>query len=194
MRYRICFIWLMLLLSHPALAQQTDENVSQQSAANSVNTSMANVPSEQVDDAVTPPSVTDATGQKTTQKSVQRTTTPVGDGIVTADPISVIGGLLIVLLFIFLIAWLVKRIGALPLSNNMAVMKTIAAISVGPREKVVLIEVGEQQILVGVAPGRVSHLHTLETKIDSNSPSASSEFSKKLKQILSPEVQAGRQQ
>jgi len=44
-------------------------------------------------------------------------------------------------------------------------VRLLGGISVGHRERVVLIQVGEQQLLVGVAPGRVNTLHVLEKPI-----------------------------
>ena len=41
-------------------------------------------------------------------------------------------------------------------------MRVVSALSVGMREKVVLVQVGEEQLLLGVAPGRVNVLHQFE--------------------------------
>lgn len=40
-------------------------------------------------------------------------------------------------------------------------LKVLGATSVGPRERVVLVSVGKQVLVLGVAPGRVTALHTL---------------------------------
>ena len=45
--------------------------------------------------------------------------------------------------------------------NNTSVMNIQAAISVGPRERVVLLKVADQWLVLGVAPGQVNILLTL---------------------------------
>lgn len=87
-----------------------------------------------------------------------------------ADPMSlgnlteVTLGLLAVLVVIFLVAWLVKRFG----SFNTTVggnLRVVGGVSVGQRERVLLVQVGDKQMLIGVAPGRVSMLHVLDEPI-----------------------------
>ncbi|KAF1047572.1 MAG: Flagellar protein FliO [Herbaspirillum frisingense] len=70
-------------------------------------------------------------------------------------------GLVAVLALMAGIAWLFKRFGiAQNLSGN-AAAKVVGGVSVGTRERVMVIEVGEQWIVVGVAPGRVNALATM---------------------------------
>jgi flagellar protein FliO/FliZ len=67
-------------------------------------------------------------------------------------------GLPLVILAIFACAWLLRRMGGLPVSNAGAI-RFVAAINMGPRERVVLLEVGAERILVGIAPGQLRTLH-----------------------------------
>lgn len=99
-----------------------------------------------------------------------------------ADPMTVVAGLLLTVLLIFACAWVIRRMGAVSAMGGRA-LKVVAALSLGTREKVVLVQVGEQQLLLGVAPGRISHLHTLEQSI-SNDAAASGEFGLRLRQML----------
>ena len=46
-------------------------------------------------------------------------------------------------------------------ANAPGTLRVLGATSVGTREKVVLVAVGKQVLVLGVAPGRVSALHTL---------------------------------
>lgn len=57
-------------------------------------------------------------------------------------------------------AFVMRRLGRITGLSNQAI-KTIAAASVGTRERVVLLEVSGQWVLVGVAPGQVRALATL---------------------------------
>ena len=73
----------------------------------------------------------------------------------------VVLGLLVILLLIGGTAWLLRRFTHLQ-STAQGNMKILGGLSLGPRERVVLLQVGDKQLLVGVAPGRVQTLHVLE--------------------------------
>ncbi len=69
-------------------------------------------------------------------------------------------GLLLVLAMIGGLAWAIARLGRFgrfgPAST--AAVRVIAAASVGPRERVAVVEVGGQWLVLGVAPGCVNLL------------------------------------
>ncbi len=66
-------------------------------------------------------------------------------------------GLLLVLAMIGGLAWAIARLGRLRPASN-ATVRVVAATSVGPRERVAVIEVGGQWLVLGVAPGSVTLL------------------------------------
>jgi flagellar protein FliO/FliZ len=68
--------------------------------------------------------------------------------------------LLLVLAAVFAAAWVVRRVRGFGKFGNGA-LQIVTEIAVGTKERVVLIQVGNQQLLIGVAPGRVSTLHVL---------------------------------
>jgi len=70
-------------------------------------------------------------------------------------------GLLFVLLLILMGAWLLKRFVVSGSGANRP-LNVLSGISLGGREKVVLIQAGEQRLLLGVSPGRVVKLHTFD--------------------------------
>jgi flagellar protein FliO/FliZ len=70
------------------------------------------------------------------------------------------GGLLLVLALILVGAWLFKRFGHLSMGAR-GPIKVLGGVSVGARERVVLIEVESIRLLLGVAPGQVRTLHRL---------------------------------
>lgn len=107
----------------------------------------------------------------------------VGSGVITTDPTMVVVGLLLVIVFIVGSAWLMRRVGGLKILGGQS-MSVVAALSVGTREKVVLIDVEGQQLLLGVAPGRVSHLKTFdESVVDIKRPKGN-DFSSTIKKLL----------
>ncbi|HVC30672.1 MAG TPA: flagellar biosynthetic protein FliO [Steroidobacteraceae bacterium] len=73
--------------------------------------------------------------------------------------------LLLVLAAIFGLAWVARRVRGIGnrLGNAIAVL---ADMPLGPKERAVLLKVGTEQILIGVAPGRVSALHVLREPIE----------------------------
>jgi len=99
--------------------------------------------------------------------------------------IKMVLGLLFVLMMIFLLAFLFKKyVGSSFISNTS--LKTIAGVSVGQKERVVLVQAGERQILVGVSPGQVSMLYALEKgeEVSVANETEKSVFAGKLKQSL----------
>lgn len=69
-------------------------------------------------------------------------------------------GLLCVLALIYGCAWAMKRL-RLPNAFSTSVMKVDAVVAVGTREKIVLLTVGGQQLVVGVTPSSIQTLHVL---------------------------------
>jgi flagellar protein FliO/FliZ len=79
--------------------------------------------------------------------------------------------LLLVLAAVFAVAWVVKRVRGLRNRVGDAI-DVIGEIPLGQKERAVLLKVGQTQILVGVAPGRVNTLHVLTEPIDLRTPPA----------------------
>ena len=75
-------------------------------------------------------------------------------------------GMLLVLGLIMGIAWVLKRTGRFQLAAGGG-LRILGGLSMGARERVVLLQVGETQLLVGVAPGRVQTLHVLDKPLQS---------------------------
>ncbi|HHH38898.1 MAG TPA: flagellar biosynthetic protein FliO [Sedimenticola sp.] len=71
------------------------------------------------------------------------------------------GGLLLILGLIFALAWLLRRFGRLP-QGGKGLVRVVGGVSLGPRERAVVLQVEGTRLLVGVAPGRVQTLMVLE--------------------------------
>jgi flagellar protein FliO/FliZ len=68
-------------------------------------------------------------------------------------------GLALVLALIFAVGWMMRRLS--PARASGGALRIVGAQALGTRERIVVVEVGEQWIVVGVAPGNVRGLATL---------------------------------
>jgi flagellar protein FliO/FliZ len=71
--------------------------------------------------------------------------------------------LAVVLAAIFALAWLVRRVRSV--AGSASALGVLAEVRLGPKERAVLVKVGGEQLLLGVAPGRVATLHVLAQPI-----------------------------
>lgn len=72
-------------------------------------------------------------------------------------------GLLVVVAAILLVLWVLKRFTTI--GGHHRDLKVVAVLPLGTREKAVLVQVGERQLLLGVAPGRVSLLESFDEPV-----------------------------
>ena len=73
-------------------------------------------------------------------------------------------GLVAVLVLIFGLAWAVRRFSFLNVlqRDTNSPIRAIGQLSVGPKERVMLIEVEGRRMVIGVAPGRITRLDPLD--------------------------------
>jgi flagellar protein FliO/FliZ len=70
-------------------------------------------------------------------------------------------GLLVVLSVFFLCVWGVRKLSGLTVSGAEK-MRVVGGLSLGMREKVILLQVGKKQLILSVTPGHIETLHVLE--------------------------------
>ena len=70
-------------------------------------------------------------------------------------------GLLIVLSVFFLCVWGVRKLTGLTVSGAEKI-RVVGGLSLGLREKVIVLQVGKKQLVLGVTPGRIETLYVLE--------------------------------
>lgn len=80
-------------------------------------------------------------------------------------------GLALVIAAIAVTAWIARRMLALKPGVG-GRMRVLGALSVGGRERVVLVQVGDTQVVLGVAPGRVQALHVMATPLPTSEPAS----------------------
>lgn len=97
-------------------------------------------------------------------------------------------GLFVVLLIIAAAAWFTRRFGHFQTTAG-GTLRIVGGLHLGARERLVVVQVGDQQLLLGVAPGRISSLHVLDKPLETgattgrNSP-VSGAFLDKLNSVL----------
>lgn len=114
-----------------------------------------------------------------------------GTALSTGSYVQMVLGLLFIVALIFAVAWMMKRLGRF--QNAMGnKMQLLGGLSLGQRERAILIQVGETQLLLGVAPGNVRTLHVFaepvvsqeQTETGAPSTIGGSGFADKLNAVL----------
>ena len=82
-------------------------------------------------------------------------TAPPGD--LGGSVVSMLGGLAVVVAMLFASLWLLRRL-AQPHGAAAGMLRILATTAVGSRERVVVVEVGNSCLVLGVAPGQVTTL------------------------------------
>ena len=101
----------------------------------------------------------------------------------------VFSGLAIVIFIIFMLSVVLKKLNMVPGSSN-KLIKIVSGVSINNKDRILLVQVGDEQILVSACPGHISKLHKMKTPVEvdsdasiENSPSA--KFSSLLNSVLS---------
>ncbi|NEV60500.1 flagellar biosynthetic protein FliO [Thiorhodococcus minor] len=76
-----------------------------------------------------------------------------------------LGGLVLVIVLIILFAWMLRRMPGLQ-GQGPSLIQVLAVRNLGARERLMLIQVGEEQVLIGVTPSGIQRLHTLAKPLD----------------------------
>jgi flagellar protein FliO/FliZ len=86
----------------------------------------------------------------------------VGSASPSVGVFKMISGLAIVLAVMAVVAWAIKRFLPNISNNQQSVACVVGSVSVGSRERVVVVQVADRWIVVGVAPGQVNGLANLD--------------------------------
>lgn len=151
----------------PTISPQTISSQTHSSPTNSSQTA-TKVPSEQ--EPAGAPSPRSLIADKSMPNKLS------GDFPVMSQPdagtgiIQVTLGLFVVLLIIAAAAWFARRFGHFQATAGGA-LKIVGGLHLGARERLVVVQVGDQQLLLGISPGRVSTLHVLSNPLEQGDPS-----------------------
>ncbi len=127
-----------------------------------------------------------STTASTTGQAVVKTAAAMPDQ--GAYLVKVLLGLMFVLGLVFAAAWLLKRVGQGTLVGSQH-MKVLATLPLGTRERIALVDVGGQQLLLGITATSINTLHTFsEAVVTAQDKPGSSEFASKIREVMSKGV------
>ncbi|MDO8813625.1 MAG: flagellar biosynthetic protein FliO [Gallionella sp.] len=92
--------------------------------------------------------------------------TPPPPAVSSGNIAQIIFSLLLVLAAIVLVAWLLKRMNVAQ-QGSVKLLKVLGAVPIGQRERIVLVEIKDTWLVVGVGPGQIRTLHSLPKMEDS---------------------------
>ncbi len=111
--------------------------------------------------------------------------TPAVSNGVTGQLTQLVLGLLLVLGLIFFLAWLLRRVQQAGPAGKGQVIELVGSRALGPRDRLVLVQVGNEQILLGLTPGTITPLHVLKEPVQVPSTEQSTpEFAQRLMELL----------
>jgi flagellar protein FliO/FliZ len=100
-----------------------------------------------------------------------------------ATVLSLGAGLLAVIAIIYGCAWLIRRMSGMTGMNNNAI-RVVSVMAIGARERIALVEVGGQQILLGITPSAIRTLQVFEEPVvDAGNP-PDSDFARRLQSMI----------
>lgn len=92
------------------------------------------------------------------------------DAVTSGSIVQMVVGLAVVLAILIGGALLVRRLGKFPAAVD-SPLKVITGLSLSPRDRLVVVQVGDKQLLLGLSPGRIQTLHVLEEPLDMSNTS-----------------------
>ncbi|MET1078180.1 MAG: flagellar biosynthetic protein FliO [Pseudomonas sp.] len=112
------------------------------------------------------------------------TVAPLTNSGIAGQLVQLLLGLGLVIGLIFLLAWLMRRVQQIGPRGGQ-VIKLVASQSLGPRDRLVLVQVGTEQILLGLTPGQITPLHVLKEPVPlADAEVATPEFAQRLMELL----------
>ena len=91
--------------------------------------------------------------------------------------------LISVLLFFVLFAWLMRRYQGVGRSQTEG-LSIVASVSLGTRERLVVVQAGETQVLLGITPSQINSLTVLNSPLPTKSETVKESFQSNLEKIL----------
>lgn len=91
-------------------------------------------------------------------------------------------GLIVAL--IVLLGFVAKRLNPQTMIASNSGMRVVSTLSLGLKEKLVMVQVGEQQLLLGVTPGSIAKIEGFEEPIINLRSEGAKDFKTKLQEVM----------
>lgn len=105
-----------------------------------------------------------------------------------SDVASMIVSLVIVIAAILAIGWLYSR-SRFASSGQRGVINVVASRALGTKERLLIVEIDDQQLLLGMTPGAISTLHVFDKPVATSEAEPAPNFAEKFNAILGKKTQ-----
>jgi flagellar protein FliO/FliZ len=102
-----------------------------------------------------------APGMAPAWAAAQTPAIPETPGVPGGAMLQMLFGLALVIGVLFLGAYFLRRFSGGRMFGSNGVLRVVGGLMIGPRERIVLLEVEETWLVVGIVPGQIKTLHTL---------------------------------
>ena len=113
------------------------------------------------------------------------------DPLWTTNSLDMFGALIGVLALIFAAAWLMRRLQH-PHGTGKNHLHIVSVLPLSAKERVVLVQAGEQQVLMGVSSAGIQHLHTLDQPVQTDASNSEAPHATRLGFAESLRLMMGR--
>lgn len=108
------------------------------------------------------------------------------------SPLATLGKLVVALLLVLLVFWcfarVMRQLQGVQGGGIHSGLKVVGALSLGQRERVVVVQAGDVQLVLGVTGTQINTLHVLSKPLTGNSATENGDFRRKLSAALKRQV------
>lgn len=125
-------------------------------------------------------------GESVVKPVVESVAKPVVQPLPYDNALNVVVGLSLILGLLFVAAWLVRRFQGVHGGDTRAI-QVVSQLPMGVKERILLLRVGDENILVGCTPQSIRPLHSWQgpcPKVDENSAAGQGAFAAQIQQLL----------
>jgi flagellar protein FliO/FliZ len=115
--------------------------------------------------------------------TLAQTALPEPPGLSLATMLQSVLGLALVIAVLFLAAYFLRRLNGGRGFGSNGPMRVVGGLIIGSRERIVLVEIGDTWLVVGLVPGQIRTLHTLPKGELPSTGDGEKPFSQWLKQV-----------
>ncbi len=92
--------------------------------------------------------------------------------------------LILIIALIVVLAWLVNKLRGTQLIPSQGAIRVIASQSLGMKERIAVVQIGEKQMVIGVTPQQITHLTDLDEPLPEGQESTPGSFQELLKKAI----------